>query len=55
MISQSWQQLIKGSSLKMNGKRKAGVGDGTPMGAGFLAYPKEMKFGVRVSMGNIGE
>jgi hypothetical protein len=30
-------------------------GDGTPFGNGFLAYPEEMKFGVRVSSGNIGE
>jgi hypothetical protein len=30
-------------------------GDGTPMGNGFLAYPKNMTFGVRVSAGNIGE
>jgi hypothetical protein len=30
-------------------------GDGTPIGNGFLAYPKNMKFGVRVSGGNIGE
>jgi hypothetical protein len=30
-------------------------GDGTPIGKGFLAYPENMKFGVRVSAGNIGE
>jgi hypothetical protein len=32
-----------------------GKGDGTPIGNGFLAYPENMKFGVRVSAGNIGE
>jgi hypothetical protein len=30
-------------------------GDGTPIGNGFLAYPEKMRFGVRVSGGNIGE
>ena len=30
-------------------------GDGTSVGNGFLTYPKNMKFGVRVSGGNIGE
>ena len=30
-------------------------GDGTPVGNGFLAYPENMKFGVRVSAGNVGE
>jgi hypothetical protein len=30
-------------------------GDGTPIGDKFLAYPKNMKFGVRVSGGNVGE
>jgi hypothetical protein len=30
-------------------------GDGTPVGNGFLAYPQSVKFGVRVSAGNIGE
>jgi hypothetical protein len=39
----------------MKGKRKTGAGDGTPMGTGFLAYPKDARFGVRVSTGNIGE
>jgi len=29
--------------------------DGTPIGNGFLGYPQNMKFGVRVSSGNIGE
>jgi len=29
-------------------------GDGKPIGNGFLAYPENMKFGVRVSAGNIG-
>lgn len=31
------------------------MGDGTPIGKGFLAYLRNMKFGVRVSSGNIGE
>jgi hypothetical protein len=30
-------------------------GDATPIGNGFLAYPENMKFGVRVFAGNIGE
>jgi hypothetical protein len=30
-------------------------GDGTPIGKGFLPYPGNTKFGVRVSAGNIGE
>jgi hypothetical protein len=34
---------------------KGGKGDGRPIGKGFLAYPQNMKFGVRVSTGQIGE
>jgi len=30
-------------------------GDGTSIGNGFLAYSENMKFGVKVSAGNIGE
>jgi hypothetical protein len=30
-------------------------GDGAPLGNGFLAYPKDTRFGVRVSTGNMGE
>ena len=30
-------------------------GDGTPIGNGFLVYPENMRFGVKVSSGNIGE
>ena len=29
--------------------------DGTPIANGFLAYPEYIKFGVRVSAGQIGE
>jgi hypothetical protein len=39
----------------MKGKRKTGAGDGTPMGTGFIAYPKDTGFGVKVSTGFIGE
>jgi len=36
-------------------KGKSGKGDGTPVGDGFLAQPENMKLGVRVLSGNIGE
>jgi hypothetical protein len=39
----------------MKGKRKKSAGDGIPMGTGFLAYPKDTRFGVKVSAGFIGE
>jgi hypothetical protein len=34
---------------------KGGKGDGTPIEKKFLTYPQSVKFGVRVSAGNIGE
>jgi hypothetical protein len=30
-------------------------GNGTPLSDGFLAFPEAMKFGVKVSTGNVGE
>jgi len=39
----------------MEGDRKMDAVDGTPMGYGFLAYPKDSILGVRVSTGNLGE
>ena len=44
-----------GPGPKNDGRVRIFKGDATPMGNGFLAYPKNMKFGVRVSAGNIGE
>ena len=39
----------------VNGTMDGSKRDGTPTGNGFLAYRGDMKFGVRVSAGNIGE
>ena len=49
----AFEKLIptKGISPRTEGSK----GDGTPVGEGFLPYPENMKFGVRVSGGNIGE
>jgi hypothetical protein len=49
----AFEKLIptKGISPRTEGSK----GDGTPVGKGFLAYPQNIKFGVRVSAGNIGE
>ncbi len=40
-FSESWVRVFKG--------------DGTPLTDGFLAFPEAMKFGVKVSTGNVGE
>jgi hypothetical protein len=37
----------------LTSSREVSNGDGIPVGIGFLAYPENMKFGVRVSAGNI--
>ena len=44
-------EIIAGTGLdtKNEGWVRIFEGDGTPMGNGFLAYPKEMKYGVRPS------
>ena len=42
-----------GPDPKNNGWVRIFIGDGTPMGNGFLAYPEEMKYGVRLSGINV--
>jgi len=42
-------------SEKVSSATKGGMGGDRPIGSGFLAYPENIKFGVRVSGGNIGE
>lgn len=40
-FSESWVRVFKG--------------DGTPLSDGFLAFPEAMKFGAKVSTGNVGQ
>ena len=42
-----------GPDPKNNGWVRIFIGDGTPMGNGFLAYPEEIKYGVRLSGINV--
>ena len=42
-----------GPDPKNNGWVRIFNGDGVPMGNGFLAYPEEMKYGVRLSGINV--